>query len=148
MSNITFVKGDILDSEAEALVNPVNCVGVMGKGLALQFKSKFPTMFQQYETLCISGCMKLGYVCPVFDGDSLIILFPTKGHWRFPSRPSDIRAGLMDLRHLIESRHIGSIAIPALGCGNGGVLWTETKKLISEHLGSIDCKVEVYEPVI
>jgi len=137
---IEIVDGDILKSEAEAIVNPVNCVGVMGKGLAAQFRAMYPRYFQVYERECAVRVITLGrregatrnmrlgkvHVFHVTDypqSVKYIISFPTKYHWRDHSRIEDIKSGLRSLRAEIETRQIKSIAIPALGCGLGGLTW-------------------------
>lgn len=120
-------------SGADALVNPVNCVGVMGKGLALEFKKRFPYNFKVYQEACESGQMQPGkmLVVPLGGKPTLaskcIINFPTKRHWRNPSRMEDIEAGLMDLAHVVFDNNIASVAVPALGCGLGGLSWLEVR---------------------
>ena len=116
-------KGDILKADAEALVNTVNCVGVMGRGIALQFKKKFPENFSAYKDACDAKEVKLGKVY-IHDMGKMfnpryVINFPTKGHWRSKSKIEDIETGLVDLVREVEARNIKSIAIPPLGCGLG-----------------------------
>ena len=148
---IRFTQGDILKAEAEALVNTVNCVGVMGRGIALQFKNVFPANFRAYEAAC-----KLGEVQPgrmfVFDTGELtcpryIINFPTKRHWRGKSRIEDIQTGLAALVAEIRTRNIRSIAIPPLGSGLGGLDWSEVRPLIEHALAALpEVDVLVFEP--
>lgn len=131
---ITQTQGDILQADAEALVNTVNCVGIMGRGVALQFKKAFPANFQAYEAACKAGQVRLGQMF-VYDLNRLynprfIINFPTKHHWKNKSRITDIQAGLTDLIRIVRQYQIGSIAIPPLGCGLGGLNWEEVKPLI------------------
>jgi O-acetyl-ADP-ribose deacetylase (regulator of RNase III) len=126
---IVISHGNLLTADAEALVNTVNTVGVMGKGIALQFKRAYPDNYQAYRTACATRQVRLGEMF-VFDSGRLgprryIINFPTKDHWRSRSRIADIRAGLADLVRVVNERQISSIAIPALGCGNGGLRWEE-----------------------
>lgn len=128
--------GNLLTSDVEALVNTVNTVGVMGKGIALQFKRAFPANFRAYRTACSRGEIRLGQVW-LFDTGVLgsrryILNFPTKDHWRNASRLSDIVAGLDSLVSLVNDHHIQSLAIPALGCGNGGLDWAEVRPLIEQ----------------
>lgn len=123
---IHYVKGNLLESEAEALVNTVNIVGVMGKGIALQFKEAFPENFRVYHNVCRKKELKIGDMLIVKDsnltsGPKLIVNFPTKTHWRLPSEYSYIEQGLQSLRREIVSRQIRSIAIPPLGSHNGGL---------------------------
>lgn len=144
--------GNLLEADVEALVNAVNTVGVMGKGIALQFKKAFPDNFKAYKRACESGQIVPGSVF-VFktganSGPRYIINFPTKRHWRSPSRLEDIETGLHSLRSEIAARKISSIALPPLGCGNGGLDWAIVRPLIENALGSIDgvC-VSLIEPV-
>lgn len=146
-----FTTGNILESEAEALVNTVNTEGVMGKGIALQFKTSFPHNYKMYREACKKGEVKVGKVLMVkdkslFGGEKMIINFPTKTTWRKPSEYSYIIDGLKDLKKTIEESRIKSIAIPPLGAGNGGLDWEKVKQILQEYLGSIDSDVVVYEP--
>ena len=149
---ITYHKGDLFESGADILVNPVNCVGVMGTGLALQFKKRFPRMFRDYKELCASRALTLSNVSLVSDssksGPVKIFLFPTKGHWRDSSSLDRIEDSLMVLRYHLRSRHNRgySIAIPQIGCGLGGLKWTEVRPLIEKHLGNLSNNVLVYGP--
>jgi O-acetyl-ADP-ribose deacetylase (regulator of RNase III) len=126
--------GNLLAAEVDALVNTVNTVGVMGKGIALQFKRAYPANYRAYRDACARGEVRLGEMFP-FDTGVLgprryIINFPTKQHWRNPSRLEDIRTGLDALVDVVNEQAIGSIAIPALGCGNGGLAWGDVRPLI------------------
>jgi O-acetyl-ADP-ribose deacetylase (regulator of RNase III) len=145
-------QGNLLAAPAEALVNTVNTVGIMGRGIALQFKQAYPAMFRDYERACKAGELKLGKV-QVFDlgglvgGPRWIINFPTKGHWRADSRMADIEAGLKDLVAAIRRLHIRSIAIPPLGCGNGGLDWNEVRPRIEAALAEVpEVEALVYTP--
>jgi len=148
---IRFTRGDILKAEAEALVNTVNCVGVMGRGIALQFKNAFPENFKAYAAACKRGEVQPGRMF-VFDTGLLtppryIVNFPTKRHWRGKSRLEDVRAGLESLVSEIRSRGIRSIAIPPLGSGLGGLSWTEVRALIEASLATLsEIEVLVFEP--
>ena len=149
---IAFTQGNLLDSKAEALINTVNTVGVMGKGIALMFKEAFPENFKIYEAACKRKEVKLGqmFVTERRDmfGPRWIINFPTKANWRFPSRIEWIDSGLADLRRVIAEKGIRSIAIPPLGAGNGGLDWSDVKPRISAALGDVPgLEVTVYEPV-
>ena len=149
---ISFTRGDLLSSKAYALVNTVNTVGVMGKGIALHFKEQFPHNFAVYAEACRRKEVVPGRMLVVQDsnptlGDRLIINFPTKIHWRNPSRYEYIESGLKDLVRVIEEYHIPSIAIPPLGCGNGGLDWTIVKGMIINALAVLDGQdVTIYEP--
>ena len=143
--------GDILASDAEALVNTVNCVGIMGRGIALQFKNAFPENFRVYARACEHKEVQPGRML-VFENRKLnepkyIINFPTKRHWKGKSRLTDIDAGLAALRREIEERGIRSIAIPPLGSGLGGLNWAEVRPRIESALNDLpDVKVVLYEP--
>lgn len=148
---IRFVQGDILNADAEALVNTVNCVGVMGRGIALRFKEAFPANFKAYAVACRRGEVQPGRLF-VFDTGRLtkpryIINFPTKRHWRGKSRLEDIEAGLAALVEEIRSRRIRSIAIPPLGSGLGGLDWAEVRPRIEQALAALpEVEVLVFEP--
>lgn len=148
---IAYTTGDLLSDSAEALVNTVNCVGVMGRGIALQFKKQFPDNFTAYEQACKADKIKLGKMFiwenqSIF-GKSYIINFPTKSHWRKKSQLTDIANGLDDLVKIIKQYQIKSIAIPPLGSGLGGLDWNQVKLLIEEKLISLnEVKIIVYEP--
>ena len=148
---IHYVKGNLLESEAEALVNTVNTVGVMGKGIALQFKEAYPENFRVYYNACRKKELHIGNVLIVEDsnltsGPKIIVNFPTKTHWRYPSEYSYIGQGLQSLRREIISRHIRSIAIPPLGSHNGGLDWLRVKQMVEQALADVDCDVYLYEP--
>jgi O-acetyl-ADP-ribose deacetylase (regulator of RNase III) len=140
--------GDLLKAPAEALVNPVNCVGVMGAGLARQFRDAYPHNCTAYQAACRSGEVRTGRMFVRESGPGpLIINFPTKAHWRQPSVLADIAEGLRDLRQVISDYDLRSIAVPALGCGLGGLKWDDVRPLIEAHLGDLDdVRVLVYPP--
>ncbi|MDQ6991435.1 MAG: macro domain-containing protein, partial [Mariprofundaceae bacterium] len=137
------VQGNLLKADVEALVNTVNTVGIMGKGIALQFRQAFPEMYKAYEKACKAGELELGKV-HVFDlggltdGARWVINFPTKKHWRSKSKIKDIEAGLQDLVATIQRLGIKSIAIPPLGCGYGGLDWAEVYPLIEAAFAGMD----------
>ena len=138
---IQLQEGDLLKADAEALVNTVNCVGVMGKGIALQFKQAFPENFVEYQKACKKGQVRLGQV-HVFSTGRLInpkhiINFPTKKHWRTKSRLSEIESGLDSLVEVISQLNVRSVALPPLGCGFGGLKWSEVEPLIKQKMGTI-----------
>ena len=146
-----YVKGNLLESSAEALVNTVNTVGVMGKGIALQFKEAFPENYRVYRNACKKKEFHIGDILMVEDsnlvaGHKLIVNFPTKTHWKMPSEYTYIQKGLVTLRKEIENRHIRSIAIPPLGSHNGGLDWLIVKRMIEETLAGLDCDIMLYEP--
>lgn len=147
---IIYKEGNLLEAHAEALVNTVNTMGVMGKGIALQFKNAFPQNFKAYKDAAEKKEIQLGkvQVIPVngFNGLKYIINFPTKSHWRYPSRIEWIKEGLQDLREQIIKHNIKSIALPPLGCGNSGLDWNEVKPLIADTLSNLPAEIQLYEP--
>ncbi|WP_295539220.1 macro domain-containing protein [uncultured Pseudacidovorax sp.] len=145
-------RGDLLKADVEALVNTVNTEGVMGKGIALQFKNAYPDMFKAYADACSHNEVRLGKVGvydvgQIGDGPRWIINFPTKGHWRAKSRLVDIEHGLDDLVSTIEKLGIKSIALPPLGCGNGGLSWSEVRPRIVAAMARVPhVRVELFGP--
>lgn len=139
--------GNIFESKCLAIVNPVNCVGVMGKGLALEFKNKYPELFADYVDKCKSGKVRTGtpYVFKADDG-TMIINFPTKDHWRSPSRLSYILEGLDWFADNYAKYGITSVAFPPLGCGNGGLTWKVVGPIMYQKLKGLPIEVEIYAP--
>jgi O-acetyl-ADP-ribose deacetylase (regulator of RNase III) len=151
MPMIEIAKGNILEADAEALVNTVNCVGFMGKGIALQFKQAFPANFKAYEAACNAGEVVPGRMF-IFDNGRLInpryvINFPTKRHWRGKSRMADIRSGLTALLADVRRLGVRSIAVPPLGCGLGGLNWGEVRPMIEKAFSELpEVRVLLFEP--
>ena len=144
---IKYTKGDIFDSQCQAIINTVNCEGKMGKGLAYQFKKKFPEMEQDYVKVCLNGELYPGKLHIYQEKNFLIINFPTKKKWREKSKIEYIIIGLRKLKEEIVKRGINSVAIPPLGAGNGGLNWNEVKFEINRELLDMeDVVFEVYEP--
>ena len=148
---MTFTQGNLLDARVEAVVNTVNTVGVMGKGIALMFKERFPENFKAYAAACRGQEVKVGQMFVTagveLGGPRWIINFPTKQEWRHPTKLEWVQSGLGALRETILSKGIRSIAIPPLGCGNGGLDWAVVRPLIEEALGNLEgVEVVVYEP--
>ena len=145
---ITYKTGNLLDAHVVAIVNAVNTVGVMGKGIALQFKNAYPENFKVYSEAVKSGKFRLGEVLVVpvkaVGPVRFVINFPTKSHWRFPSRLEWIHAGLKDLRLKIEALGIRSIVLPRLGCGNGGLNWNQVRPLIEQEMGNLEVEVFIF----
>ncbi|KSU32186.1 ADP-ribose 1-phosphate phophatase related protein [Lactococcus lactis subsp. lactis] len=143
-----FKTGDIFDSKAQALVNTVNCEGFLGKGIAFQFKKKYPEMEKDYVEVCKNGSLKPGKLHFYQTHDILIVNFPTKDKWRANSKMEYIEDGLKTLSKEIVKRNIRFIAIPPLGSGNGGLNWHDVKLKIKEYLKNIsqDVIIEIYEP--
>ena len=148
---IEYKQGDILREDVEALVNPVNCVGVMGAGLAYQFDKAFPANSRAYKKACSKSQVKIGrvFIVPMYTlfNPKYIFNFPTKRRWQSKSRLVDIEAGMADLIDVVTRLQIKSIAIPPLGCGLGGLSWKLVKPLL-ERAGTIlqDVKVVIFEP--
>ena len=140
-----FVHGDIFKSQAQTITNPVNCVGVMGKGLALAFKNAYPRSFNEYRKLCSVGTLRPGVPCLSNADIRAILLFPTKDHWRNPSEIEYIEDGLKFLAEHYQEMDIESLALPKLGAGLGGLPWAAVRSLIVKHLGALPICVEVYE---
>lgn len=151
---ITYTKGNLLDSGCDILVNPVNCVGTMGKGIALDFKRRYTRMFDAYKEACKFGMVEPGHVYlwpELADPDQFgyklfIVNFATKKHWRDPSKYEWISSGLEQLRAMLHALPDKSCAIPALGCGNGGLDWASVKPMIESTLGDLPQQILVYEP--
>ncbi len=147
---IKFTTGNLLEARTEALVNTVNTVGVMGKGIALMFKERFDANFRAYADACKADQVQIGrmFVTPVNElgGPQWIVNFPTKRHWRAPSRMEWIVEGLQDLRRFLIEKSVRSIAIPPLGAGNGGLDWAAVRPRIEAALGDLDIEIIVFEP--
>lgn len=144
--------GDIFESGADALVNPVNTVGVMGAGLARQFRVRWPDMFTAYKTACRDGEIKPGklWVYPTLthNGRSAryIVCFPTKKHWRDNTPMEYVVWGLRNLVEMVEDLGVSSLAVPAVGCGLGGLPWEKVQPVMYEWLGKLNIPVDVYGP--
>lgn len=149
---IRYTTGNLLESRADALVNTVNTVGVMGKGIALMFKEAFPANYREYAAAAKRGDLRTGRMFvterPAIVGPPRwLINFPTKEHWRGKARIEWIASGLRDLRDVIRERNIRSVALPPLGCGNGGLRWSEVRPLIERAFADMtDVEVTIYEP--
>ncbi|MGE7993331.1 type II toxin-antitoxin system antitoxin DNA ADP-ribosyl glycohydrolase DarG [Pseudomonas sp. NPDC089554] len=147
---IRFTQGNLLEAKAEALVNTVNTVGVMGKGIALMFKERFAENYRLYSAACkakevVTGKMFVTEVREL-EGPRWIVNFPTKRHWRHPSQLAWIVEGLHDLRDFVITHDVVSIAIPPLGAGNGGLPWVSVREQVEAILGDLDADVLVFEP--
>lgn len=146
---IEFVTGDMFEDDSDVRVNTVNCVGVMGKGVALAFRNKYPKMFLEYKQACKNGSIRPGKL-QVWKGDdhAWVVNFPTKRHWRDKSRYSDIADGLKALREYLMSLGHVKVSIPALGCGHGGLDWNTVKTMIESSLSGLGAQVliRVYSP--
>lgn len=147
---IEFVSGDMFEKKADIRINTVNCVGAMGAGVALAFKSKFPVMFKEYYKECQKKTIRPGkphvWTDYRIDGNVTIINFPTKDNWRDPSEYRYIELGLKWLREFLKEKQEISVTIPALGCGHGGLEWERVKGFIVEYLEGLDARIYVFEP--
>lgn len=137
--------GNLLDSNCQVLVNAVNCVGVAGAGLALQFKQKYPRQVAEYTAACRKGLVQPGVLHEALlpDGRSILSV-PTKRHWSEPSRLDDVEAGIQELRAYCESARPASMALPALGCGLGGLPRKAVAGLMEKILSGLSCEIYVY----
>lgn len=147
---IKFTRGNILQSDSMAIVNTVNCVGVMGKGLALQFKKEHPQNFIEYKEVCERKELVPGkifvYHTKALLGTQYILNFPTKRHWKDKSQIDDIAIGLKNMIGVLNNYNISSVSVPALGCGLGGLDWGDVKKLILDTFNNSNITIVVYEP--
>lgn len=146
---VTFTSGNLFDSQMATWVNTVNCVGVMGKGIALAFGRRFRDMRQDYERRCEAGEVVPGLPYIVETGELLprsVINFPTKQHWRGKSRLEWITTGLDHLEARYQRWEVESLAVPPLGCGHGGLRWEDVKPELEERFARFDIPVEVFEP--
>ena len=146
-----FTQGDILKANTEAIINTVNTVGVMGKGIALAFKKAYPDNYRKYKQACEASELQVGRMLVYETGlpqPRIIVNFPTKKHWRHPSKYEYIASGLEALKENIRAHQIRSISIPPLGCGNGGLDWSRVKPMILEALKELAEEVDIllYEP--
>lgn len=143
-----FVTGDMFAREATIRINTVNTVGVMGKGVALQFKRRYPAMYLAYKSACRAGAVTPGRLHDWVDeaGDVVVVNFPTKRHWRDAAREDDIRAGLRALRQYLAPWGTVDVTLPALGCGHGGLDWQRVRRLVVLYLGMLAAEIWVYSP--
>ncbi len=141
---IRYLEGDIFSTPAQTIVNTVNTVGVMGKGIALEFKKRYPDMFDKYKTACEKKKLKIGTLMLCYEADHWTLLFPTKEHWRNPSRIEYIEQGLMKFCNSYAEYGITSIAFPKLGCGNGELDWNNVKPLMEAYLKLLPIDVYIY----
>ena len=141
---LKYVEGDLFYSPAQVLVNTVNTVGVMGKGIALEFKKRYPEMFLHYKEECDKHKLVIGKLMLWYEPDHWILQFPTKEHWRNPSKMEYIEKGLMTFVRKYADYNISSVAFPKLGCGNGELNWNEVKPLMEKYLKDLPIDVFIY----
>lgn len=141
---IRYIEGDIFKSPAQVIVNTVNTVGVMGKGIALEFKKRYPDMFQAYRDICDKRKLKTGSLMLYYEPDHWVLLFPTKENWRNPSRMEYIEAGLAKFSRTYAEKGITSVAFPKLGCGNGELNWSEVQPVMEKYLKDLPIDIYIY----
>ena len=146
-----FTQGNLLEARVDAVVNTVNTVGVMGKGIALMFKERFPENYKAYAAACKAEAVRVGQMFVTasveLEGPRWIINFPTKQQWYQPTRLEWVRSGLVALKNVIREKQIKSIALPPLGCGNGGLDWAVVRPLIEATLNDLSgVEVLIFEP--
>jgi O-acetyl-ADP-ribose deacetylase (regulator of RNase III) len=149
--NISLIQGNLFGTDMETIVITVNCMGVMGKGIALELKNNAKPAYDKYRELCDAGEMNLGksviYEKPIDElNGKTVLFFPTKGHWRSRSELFQIKKGLEHFAENYDCMGITSIAFPALGCGHGGLNWNDVKPVMYEYLEHLDIEIEIYEP--
>lgn len=141
---IKYIEGNIFDSPAQVIVNTVNTVGVMGKGLALSFKKRYPKMFEKYREVCEKHRFSIGQLMLFYEEDHWLLLFPTKENWRNPSKLEYIEKGLMKFVNTYAEKGITSIAFPRLGCGNGELSWDDVKPIMEKYLSALPIDIYIY----
>ncbi len=145
MKNITIINGNVFDSKLQTIVNTVNCEGVMGKGIALEYKKRYPSMFDSYKKACQKQLLSPGkLLLYTKETDHWILNFPTKDKWKFPSKLQYIEDGLKKFVETYKGKGITSIAFPQLGCTNGGLKWEDVEPLMIKYLSMVDIPVEIY----
>lgn len=146
---LEFTSGDLFALDADILVNTVNCKGVMGAGIALAFKTRYPEMFQDYQRKCKAGRIKPGGIDEWIDSwtGKTIVNFATKDHWRKPSQYEYIEDGLIALHQYLKSRGKVRVALPALGAGHGGLDWARVKQMIESNLADLEAEITVFSPI-
>ena len=142
---LTYHRTSLLTSKAQTLVNTVNTHGVMGKGLAEQFKFRYPSMFEQYKRICSEGLLDIGKLWLWKGSEQWVLNFPTKRHWRYPSKMEFIERGLQKFVAEYDNRGIREIAFPRLGCGNGGLDWPDVRDLMERYLEPLPIKIYIHD---
>lgn len=141
---VEFKKGNIFNSKSQTLVNPVNCKGVMGAGLALEMKKRYPAMFSTYKRICDKNMLIPGKL-QLWKGNKWILNFPTKDYWKDPSKIEYIEKGLDKFLETYKEKEITSIAFPKIGSGLGGLDWALVKSIMIKKLNNLNIKIEIYE---
>ena len=141
---ITYIKGDMFESPAKVIVNTVNTDGVMGKGVALEFKKRYPDMYLYYKSICENKSLTVGKLALWKDSEKWVLMFPTKIHWRNPSKLEYIESGLKKLSEYWDKIGTNTMAFPRLGCGNGGLDWADVRPLMEKYLCKIPMQIYIY----
>jgi O-acetyl-ADP-ribose deacetylase (regulator of RNase III) len=144
---IKIIQGNIFDSDMQVIVNPCNCLGVCGKGLALEFKKRYPKYYKVYREICLREQLDTGKLFLYKNNNPWILSFPTKKHWRNPSKIEYIESGLDYFNQRYKDWEVGSIAFSALGCQNGGLSWDRVRPIMINKLGNLDIEIELYVPL-
>jgi O-acetyl-ADP-ribose deacetylase (regulator of RNase III) len=142
---LIYHRTSLLKSKAQTVVNTVNTVGVMGKGLAAAFKQRYPAMFERYKILCDTDQLKIGNLWLWKSSDQWVLNFPTKTHWRFPSKLEYIERGLEKFVAEYETRGITEVSFPRLGCGNGGLKWKDVRPLMERYLSKLPIQIYIHD---
>ncbi len=145
MSNIQLIHGNIFTSPCQTLVNTVNCVGIMGAGIAFEFRLREPDMFHKYVALCGSNSLDIGKLWLYRDSKPWVLNFPTKKHWKFPSKESYLHSGLEKFKATYRQCGITSVAFPLLGASKGGIHPDRALSIMTEHLKDCEIPVEIYQ---
>ena len=144
---IEYIEADIFESPAQVIVNTVNTVGVMGKGLALSFKQRYPAMFEKYKDACKKHLLTIGKLMLFYEADHWLLMFPTKKDWRNPSKLEYIEKGLMKFISTYDDKNITYVAFPRLGCGNGDLNWNDVKPIMERYLNNLPIDVYIYHRI-
>ncbi|WP_044414190.1 macro domain-containing protein [Thiomicrospira microaerophila] len=142
---ITIIKGNIFRSQCQTLVNTINCEGVMGAGIALECRLRYPELYTRYQTLCQEKQISIGKLWIYKSTDRWILNFPTKNLWQLPSKPEYLKSGLFKFAQTYQQRGISSIAFPMLGADKGGLSASESQKIMLDYLDKLDLEIEIYQ---
>lgn len=138
------IEGNIFTTECQTIVNTVNCFGIMGAGIALECRYRYPEMFERYKDMCDKKLLDIGKLYLYQSNTKWILNFPTKNHWKFPTKPIYLEKGLLKFKETYEQKKIKSIAFPLLGAQNGGLSKDESLELLQKHLNGIEIPIEIY----
>jgi len=145
MKNLKLIKGNIFTSSCNTLVNTVNCVGIMGAGIALEFRLRYPKMFKEYKDLCEQNKISVGNLWLYKSNDKSILNFPTKFHWKYPSKEEYLHKGLAEFIRIYKDLNLDSVAFPLLGAQKGGIKPEKSLEIMSGYLNKVDIEIEIYQ---